>query len=197
MNRTTTVGGRDARVLVAGAGIIVLILAIRAVPACLRWSSDRTSAAVAAVAERNGLRLAGAQREHRLRLTLAMASLSNAAESTLVHGASRSLASASLASYVADAADGAGIALGTMQAQPADTTGAFDQISVRGTFVGDLEGITAFLAALASRPQQLVVRELTISQPDPNIAVDQVEQLRAEVVVAALARRNPIHPTGR
>jgi hypothetical protein len=52
---------------------------------------------------------------------------------------------------------------------------------------GDVRGLVSFLRALEGGPTRVVVRSLSVTQPEPAALPDRPESLRIEFEVAALA----------
>ena len=185
---------RERRTLLAGGAVVSLLLvAFRGVPAWRRWDADArasgaelVAAAAGARADVRSLPALGDSVEARDRRLVALAP-------RILDGSTPAAAGASLASLVSGAAARANVALGTVQVQP-DTAaaGTFVRVTVHGDATGDLPGIARMLALLEGGPELLMVREVSITQPDAGGPADRVETLRLEFAVQGLALRAPV-----
>jgi hypothetical protein len=110
-----------------------------------------------------------------------------ALDSTLLFGASPSAIAAELASTVEDLADGNAIKITAMQLR-ADSvaTSGLARVDVRITGITDISGLAAFLHAVEGDATPLVVRALSVSQPDPTASDAKPEALRVDVLVASI-----------
>lgn len=184
---------RDRRALVVGTALLVTIAAIaRGVPALHRWTSSR-----AEIADLQRERLlvasgaAGRLVETRARLATVREDLTGSG-SLLLTGSTVSEAGAALAEAVAAAAEEADVALGAVQLRgDSAAAGPLVPIGAQTSLTGDLTSVAMFLALLEVAPELLVLRELTIVQPEPAIASDRIESLRAELLVEGLHRVRP------
>ena len=187
------ISGRDRRTLVAGTGVIVLLVLLgRGLPAWGRWDAEvRASAAEmaaeAARAERTVRLLAPALDSLQARRTRLVA-----LGSGVLEGGSTAASGAALASLVSRAAARAGVQIGSVQVR-VDTAGAgtFMRIGVRADSTGDLPAMTRMLALLEGAPELLAVRALSITQPAPGGPAEQPEALRLEISVQGLALMDP------
>lgn len=181
--------GRDRRALFMGVTFVALSLAAtKLLPAWRAWEREvmASAAELAVEADRAGRDAAG--------LRAARDSLAARSERFLALGprlvgsGSATLAAASLASLVTEAAAAAGARLGPIQLRSdSAVAGAFRRVGVRGELTGDVRGVTAFLAALERGPALLAVRELSIIQPEPGAPQDRVETLTVQFVVEGVA----------
>jgi hypothetical protein len=187
---------RDARVLrLGGAAIVLLLVFARGLPAWRRWDVEarddvrrQRGREVAVVAAIRGLPAALDSAEARRDRLGALAP-------SLLDGESAAAAGATLASILTGGAARAGVRLGAVQVQP-DTAsaGTFTRVAVHADATGDLEGITELLRYLEAAPELLVVRDLSITQPDAGGAPDRPESLQLELTLQGLAligRRPP------
>jgi hypothetical protein len=180
---------KDRRTLTLGvASVVAIIGSSRGVPAWRRWTDEarsdaalvaqRASRAEGLVTDAGQLRDTLARRNARF---LALAPM-------LVDGATPSAASATLAGLVSGAAATSSMRIGSVQLRPDTTaTGMFTRVAVRADLVGDVFGVTALLAILERGPTLVVVRELSVTQPDAGAAADRPEALRVQLLVEALA----------
>ncbi len=179
---------RDRRTLVVGlCAVASLITLARGVPALRSWETDRRSEARAAGEQvatlRGGLRTLAALRDslgarkHRLA----------ALDSSLLFGASPPAIAAELASTVEDLADDNAIKVTAMQLR-ADSvaTSGLARVDVRITGITDISGLAAFLHAVEEDAMPLVVRALSVSQPDPTASDAKPEALRVDVLIASI-----------
>ena len=189
--RVPTLAARDRRMIVLGAGtVIVMVVSMRGVPALRAWSAASVASAREAVAEadkaelsvRGGAALRDSMRVRGARfLALAPA---------LLDGSSTAAAGATLASLIAGAAATADARLGAGHvrldtAQRARST--FARVSARADLTADVRGLSRFLLALERGPTLLAIRELSVTQPEPGASSDRAEMLRIEVVIEGLA----------
>jgi hypothetical protein len=182
-------------------GIVIgsVLLLGRGIPAWHEWTHDaQTSAAeLTADATRADALLATypvIRDSLRVRSTRVVASAS-----LVLNGDTPAAAAATLASLVADAATDAGVTLGAVQPRadaspPLTAPGrhptqyhGFVPVTVHGDLTGDIVGISQFLGDLERGQTIVSLRDLTISQPDPQAASTRMEMLHAEFTVAGLA----------
>ncbi|HXT18652.1 MAG TPA: GspMb/PilO family protein [Gemmatimonadaceae bacterium] len=188
---------RDRRTLLGGAVSVTLLVAIaRGVPALQRWQSDRVTDAQAAAQElatyQQALMSSGAVRDS---LAARRARLAEV-DSAILSGPSPAAIAALLASSVEDLADENSIKLTALQlrADSAATAG-LAQVEVRLTGLTDVTGLAGFLHAIEGGGATLVVRELSVSQPEPVSSALKVETLRIDVLVAGIGAI--VRDTGR
>ena len=106
----------------------------------------------------------------------------------VIRASSPALAAGSLADLVSELAATAGVRLASVQLRAESATpGAFEQVAIRASGVGDLRPVVEFLIALERGPPLLAVRELSITQPEPAASADLAQQLRVDLTVEALA----------
>jgi hypothetical protein len=194
-----TVGRRDRRTLAIGIVACGSIVgAGRGVPRLRAWETTRLASA--------------AEAEQRLAVSSAAAGMAAsiegsadrarhqaaAASSALISGATPAAAAATLAVFLSDRADSAGVAI-TSENVKADTafTYGFARARVRLAASADVRGLTRFLARIEGSAHMLAIREMTLSQTDPGAADDRPESLRIELVVEALVRRTTTEEAAR
>lgn len=185
----SALGAGDRRTLATGIISILSILVLgRGVPAWQRWTGDARDEAIALTTRRarveQTLAQAAVTRESlhvRKRRFVSLAPL-------LVDGSTPAAAAAALSGIVSGAALTAGLRMGSVQLR-SDTSGLghFRRVAVRVDLVGDVHGLTAFLASLERGPALLAVRELSVTQPDATAPADRMEMLRVQVLVEGLA----------
>lgn len=189
----SSLASRDRRALVMGTALLFAMVAVvRGGPALRGWTSSRTEAADL---QRERLLLASgaASRlpETRARLVAVRQDLDGFG-SLLLTGPTFPAASAALAEAVATAAEDAEVTLGPVQLHgDSAAAGRLGRIGARTSATGDLASVAFFLALLEAAPELLVLRELTIVQPDLAITSDRIEELRAELLVEGLHRAQP------
>ena len=119
----------------------------------------------------------------------------------IVPGATRGAAAASLSALVSGAAASAGLRIGALQVRldtsRSGTRSVFYRVAVRGDAVGDVRGVTLFLASIERGPAILAVRQFSISQPEPNASPGQPEALRLEFVIEGLGLRRAASDSAR
>ena len=183
-----TINPRDRRALVVGAVVIIATLILtRGVPALLSWTAERQSSAAELTTELNALRHAVAtQRARRDELQVGTASLARL-EAGLLAGATPASAAAALAQFVGAATDSSGVHVRSTQVRgdTARTGAVFAPVSVRIDATADVRGLTNLLVRLERGPMLLVVRTLSITQPDPG---SEMEALAVELTVEGLSR---------
>lgn len=183
--------GRDRRALTIGVSAIAILLLVgRGLPVIAQW-------------EREARSRAAAQREMLERAISAVALSSRVRDSAHARGArivalapallggdTPGSASATLAGIISGAAALSNVRVGALQLH-VDTAsrGTFVRVGVHGELTGDIAGITAMLSALESGPTLLVMRELSITQPEPAGPPDRAEALHIEMTVEGLMLR--------
>jgi len=183
-------GARDRRVIVIGAVTISLLVGLsRGLPALRSWVQNRTAEARASAEQlaeaRNGMRLLTALRDT---LRVRRERLS-AIDSVLPAQSSPSAVAATIASELEDFADDNGVKLATLQMR-ADTTVRFGRVraTVRLGGITDVTGLAGFLRSIEAGETPLVVRELSVSQPEPAAPDSRPESLRFDMLVVGLGR---------
>jgi hypothetical protein len=110
-------------------------------------------------------------------------------DSSMLSGVSASAASAALATSLTDLADAAPIKVSSMQLR-ADSAapGSIVPVAVRITGTTDVHGLGEFLRSVEGGDTPLAVREVAITQPEPNAPDGKIENLRVDILVEGLAR---------
>ena len=195
-----TLSPRDRRTITIGAIVIGSVLLLgRGIPAWLEWTRDAQTSAteLTADAARADALLATYPV---IRDSLRTRSARVVATTLLVlDGDTPATAAATLASLVADAATDGGVTLGAVQPR-ADANAllttpgrhltqhqGFVRVTVHGDLTGDIVGIAQFLGDLERGQAIVSVRDLTISQPEPQAPNTRMELLHAEFTVVGLA----------
>jgi hypothetical protein len=169
--------------------MVVLLGVTRVWPALLAWEREARGAAQESATE-----LARAQESvERLaatRDTLIVRRQRLAAAATgVLEGESLALAAGALSALLADMAADAGVRLGAVQLRPDSASDSrYARVAVSVDATGDVRGVTALLSAIEGDSTLLVVRSLSISQPEPAAPSDRPELLRVELVVEGVAR---------
>jgi hypothetical protein len=181
---------RDRRTLILGASVIAsLVTLAKGAPSIAAWQRVRATASVHAnqllasasvdPAELRAARDSLAARRGRL----------VAIDSALPVAATASEAVARLASTLGDLADSCSVRVSAIQLRPdSAASSGITEVSVRLNGVADVAGIASLLHAIAASENPLVVRELSITSPEPTAPPSKVEALRFDVLVAGLAR---------
>lgn len=180
---------RDRRTLAVGLCAVASLFTIaRGVPALRSWEADRTAEAQSAgqqlAALRSGLEILSTLRDT-LRARQARAV---ALDSSLLFGASPSAIAADLASALDDLADHNALKVTAMQLR-SDTvvTAGLVRVEVRITGITDVTGLAGFLRAVEADATPLVVRDLSVSQPEPTASDAKPEALRVDMLVASIS----------
>jgi hypothetical protein len=181
---------RDRRTLIVGATAIGMLFALgRGVPMMMQWQSTQIAEA-STVASDVAQSRAGSRLLPQLRDTLrTYVARLNTLDSAMLSGPTPSAAAARLASEMEILADESSVKIGAMQLQ-ADSAdvGALVLVGVRVTAVADVFGLLAFMRAIEGGERLLAVRELVVTQPEPDAPASKAESLRVELTVVALAR---------
>jgi hypothetical protein len=188
MTSISALSQRDRRTLAAGAIIVsLLFLFARGLPALKRWELDQVSKASAAA---NGLSLLRVARASftTLRDTVAARRKRVAAlDSTLLSGASTSELAAALASRLGEIADDNAVKVTALQLRPDTIVSAgLARVEVRLTGITDVAGLAGLIRAVEGQETPLVVKDLTVSQPEPAGSDSKPEALRIDVLIAGL-----------
>jgi len=196
---TMTMTRKDKHTLAAGALAIALIVGGgRGLPMYRRWRRESADAAVENV-ERAARMRALSKRERVLHDTLAarvhrVLSLAP----LIVTGASLAAATAELHGTVAVAAAQSNVRIDAVQLG-GDTTRSrtFQRVRIRAEVVGDAGGLASFLSRIERGPPLLRVRELTITQSDPNAPDTRPDAIRAIVVIDGMALKPRMRSGGK
>lgn len=193
MTEALRLGARDRRVLLVGALTISLLVGLsRGLPALRTWEQDRAMTARAAVEQLAEARVGlGALPLLRDSLMVRRARLA-AIDSVLPAGPSPSAVAAAIASILEQSADDNAVKLTTLQLR-ADTTvrAGLVRVSVRLGGVADVTGLAGLLRSIEAGETPLVVRDISVSQPDPAAPDSRPEALRFDVLVAGIGRVLP------
>jgi hypothetical protein len=108
----------------------------------------------------------------------------------LLTGEQPASAAASLARLVGTAADSSNVHIRSTQLRidSARSDAVYSTVGLRMDATSDIRGLTSFLARLERGPTLLVLRSLSITQPEP---AAEMEALRIDVEVAGLMRVPP------
>lgn len=190
MTMSPQLGRRDRRTLVIGVATVSALIGLsRGLPALRAWMRDRAAQARAAAeqlaAVESGIRRLPALRESLVVRRARLAALDSVipAESTPAGVA------AVVASILEGIADENDVKLATLQLR-ADTTvrAGRVRVSVRVGGVADVTGLAGLLQAIEAGETPLVVRDLSVSQPEPVAPDSKPEALRFDISVAGLGR---------
>lgn len=178
---------RDRRTLVLGTSLIVTMLVARALPMIRAWESQQIAEADAAAQDlrrlADGVRVLPAIRDSVRARQLRVSRL----DSSGLSGESPAAIAAALSSNLEETADDNSLKVTTLQLQAdSGTTLGLARVQVRLTGVTDVAGLAGFLRDVESGPALLVVRDLSVSQPEPAASDSKPEALRIDVLVAGL-----------
>lgn len=190
---TPQLGARDRRVLSVGALTISLLVGLsRGLPALRAWEraqmTEARTAALQLAELRNGVASLPLMRES---LVVRRARLA-AIDSLLPSGASPSGVAAAIASILEQSADDNAVKLTNLQLR-ADSTVRVGlvRVSVRLGGLTDVSGLAGLLRSIEAAETPLVVRDLSVSQPEPAAPDSRPEALRFDVLVAGIGRISP------
>jgi hypothetical protein len=179
---------RDRRALLGGGIVLALLVAgARGLPAWRGWGAVvAASAAELRVEERSARRDA-----------VAVAAIEDSARAarrsyvalapTLLGADNHGSAAAELGGLLAGAAALSELRLGAVQFARDSLPRPFLGVRATASATGDVRGLVSFLRALEGGPTRVVVRSLSVTQPEPAALPDRPESLRIEFEVAALA----------
>jgi len=180
---------RERRTVIGGGVLLgVAVVCLRIGPLWWQWTGTSRAEAAVAVAELADARASVVALSSSRDSLAARNARYLALAPAILAGRTPGAVGAALASAVFGAAAGAGMEVGAITIRP-DTSRAsfFTRPSVRGDARGDIAGLTRFLVALERGPLILVLRQLSVSQPDAGAPADHAESLRVEFVVEAIA----------
>lgn len=183
----------DARVAVAGAGCIALILAGgKGVPRWRHWHSTIEQRHTDARARLlRAQQLVAESRSTHEALDREIGSYFSLAPA-FFKGRSPNEGAADLAALVSDAADDNAVHLASLQPRADSVQGSLlVPVTVTVSATGDSRGVTGLLAELESGAPLVEVRDVTISQPDPAAPADHMEALHMDLTIRGLFRRTP------
>ncbi|HVS59774.1 MAG TPA: GspMb/PilO family protein [Gemmatimonadaceae bacterium] len=190
------VSARDRKTLIIG-GIAVLSLLVigRGAPAWYRWRSNAavsTRVVLVDASEATG----SVSRSLEVDAAVRRAEVKRMEVSpAFINGSGVAAAAATLASVVSDAATTNGLRLGAVQASGDSAgvkSGGLVHLRVRGDATGDVTAVTRFLAALEGGVPLIAVREVSVTQGEPNASADRPESLHVEFSLEALAHLGPV-----
>ena len=193
MSATPRLAARDRRVLSIGAVTISLLVGLsRGLPALRAWQRDQSTEARTAAerlaAVQNWIRLLPTTRETLLVRRARLATI----DSALPAESSPSGVAAVIASILEGFADENAVKLSTLQLRADSTVHAGRvRVSVRLGGVTDVTGLAGLLRSIEGGETPLVVRELSVSQPEPTAPDSRPEALRFDVLVAGIGRIEP------
>ena len=190
MTMSLQLGRRDRRTLVIGAATVSVLIGLsRGLPALRTWMRDRTARARAAAEQlasvQSGIRRLPVLRESLLVRRARLAAL----DSVIPAASTPSGVAAVVASILEGVADENDVKLTTLQLR-ADTAvrAGRVRVSVRVGGVADVTGLAGLLQAIEAGETPLVVRDLSVSQPEPVAPDSKPEALRFDISVAGLGR---------
>ena len=199
MNAALGLSQRDRRTLTVGLGVVLSLITIaRGVPALRAWEGDRRAEAQAAAEQlaalRSGVGTLPALRDSVRARQARLAALN----SSLLSGASPSAIAANLASALEDLADDNALKVTAMQLH-ADSvaTAGLARVDVRISGITDITGLAGFLHAVEGNTTPLVVRDLSVSQPEPTASDAKAEALRVDMLVAGIGAIKADKPEAR
>jgi len=188
MSVTFGLSHRDRRTLTLGLCVVgTLLIVARGAPALRSWEGGRTAEAQSATqslaALRGGLRILPQLRDSLRARQARLAAL----DSSLLIGATPAAIAAELATVLEDLADENALKVTALQLH-ADTvaTAGLARVEVRVTGITDITGLAGLLRAIESDATPLVVRDLSVSQPEPAGADARAEALRVDLLVASI-----------
>lgn len=181
---------RDGRTAIAGITTVAsLILVSRGLPALRSWERSQLAGASDVVARASSaritLRALPSLRDSLARRQRDLASL----DSAMFTRASPVAAVADLAAMLDGMAASAGVKIATLQLR-ADSAPkrSIARIGVRVTGTTDVAGLAELLRLTDTTDTLLVVRELSVSQPEPSAPRTRPEALHVELLVESMAR---------
>jgi len=204
MTPLTSLTARDKRALSVAAMSIALLLMIRLIPALLSWRNGQVERArlqiasvlVVSYAAQGSRVVEDSLVARRVRLA--------ALDSAFVPAVRNGSAAEALAEFLTDAAERANVLLSSVRLESAPDSAAkarvVGSIRVHASLSGNLAGIARLLTAIERPPRLLAVRQLSITQRDPNVPHQKDETLEAEIVIDGVTDTRyltPISPAVR
>jgi hypothetical protein len=190
---TAEISARDLRTLALGACAVVGLIALaRGLPAARRWDAGVHARAASAAGEVASARADAAQLPT-LRSALRDArDRADALDSSLIAGETPDAASAALAAEVRRIADSCAMQVSAFRLR-ADSTAVnhIAHVGVRINGTADVRGVLGFLRRVEGGETPLVIKDLSITSPDPIGAPGEPEQLRFDILVETVARVDP------
>lgn len=189
---TIRLTARDRQALGAGASVVVLILLLsRVVPAFVAWRREAVEDAMVARQELARANLMLREQEVRRVRWAGRSSRNSVLAHLLLVGDTPATAGAQLVSMISDMADAADVRIGSVQLRGDTATNThFRRVGAIGDALGDVRGVSSFIASVEGGAPLLVFRALTIMQPEPGAPDAQREALRVEFEIEGLIR-NP------
>jgi hypothetical protein len=188
----TRLSSKDRKTaFIGGTVILALVVVSRVAPAWYHWRSDAQQSATLA---RSAAFEAAATLRRRPKLGAAVkrAELEKMeVEPAFLDGRSTAVATANLASVVADAAAESGMRIATLETSDPLTKHEIrtvQRVGVRGEAAGDVRSVTEFLAILEERLPLIAVRELSVAQEQSAASEGRLGYLRVGFVIEGLAR---------
>jgi len=184
---------RDRRTLLVGVVAVFVIVCVgKGLPALQRWEQERVAAANETrqrliVAERGAAALQDTRdsadvRDRRL----------TRYHSRMIVAASTDAACAALAGLLERLSALEDVSVGALTLRPDSVVRAgLARVGVRVSGEGDVNGLLGLLYATETHDTLMIVRDLSVSQPDPAARSEQREALRFELHVQTLARIAP------
>jgi hypothetical protein len=179
---------RDRRTLIVGVVTVGALGGIaRGIPAARAWNAEQVADAQTSAEQVESVRVGITSRlVVRDRLIARRARLT-AVDSVMLSGDSPSAVTAILASLLEDIADDNSLKVGTLQLR-GDTvaTDGLLRAAVRLTGITDVTGLSGFLRDVEGGSTPLVVRDLTVSQPEPAGPDSKAEALRVDLLIEGI-----------
>jgi hypothetical protein len=123
-----------------------------------------------------------------------------ALDSAFVPTEGNTSAAAGLAEFLTDAAEHAKVVLSSVRLESvldSGTNAPIGRVRLRAAVSADLAGIARLLAMIERPPLVLAIRQLSMTQRDPNVPHDKNETVDTEIVVEGLTDNRSIIPTSR
>lgn len=186
-----SISPRDRRTLLVGALSVGAIVGVgKGLPALRTWEAAQVNAAVEmrqrlALTRRDAASLQVVKDSAAARYRRLMA-----LRTVLVRAQSAEAAAATLASIVEEVADESEVDVQSIGLRPDSVARAVRglvRVAVQLSAESDVTGLLLFLHGVETRRTPLLVRTLTVSQPDPAAPSSNVETLRFDVRIETLA----------
>ncbi len=185
---------RDRRALVAGVFTIgALIVALRGVPAWLRWRAEVRAAATDAIAQEQRVNAVVAGFSQSLDSLGSRATRFRAMGPAFLIGASPAEAATMLAAMVGETARASLVRIDAIELHVDSATTRFDMPRVRleAQATADITGLAAMLRGLEKGPALLAVRRLSVRPQSVDSPPGQVEALVVRFTVEGLVFLTP------
>lgn len=180
-------GSRERRALVTGICVIVAVAGLKFLPAVRAAHRGMHGAVDAAARELHDARAAIAEAPSARDSLDARARRLVGWAPRLLPATTGSEASAELATFAATLAVPHRVRIATTRALPDTVRSLFVEASVVVEATSDIAGLAGWLAALGEGRRLVTVRRLAIDAAAPTSPSNQPEELRAELVLSALA----------